>query len=238
MKPSSALLALAFLCTANAAEELPKFFAGLLKKDTPIKGQIGMVLPPAEIDKYVAKVEASARKDKQWFMEFSASAKPGLPLPYHEKIGLTKEEYGEYMKLWNQREFKPIKEDPDVMLLLRQKSSNIWTIPATGKANSLSTLLYDTKKDVFLSPNGELKRIEDIKSDPSSILGEWSGQEWKFEEKTSLGTTKENVAFGKYADGKFGLIIYRVQEMTEAGTLLLNKSLVIRFPLSKTSTKE
>jgi len=235
MKPSHALIALAFLCTANAAEEAPKFFAGLLKKDAPVKGQIGMVLPPPEIDKYVAKVEASARKDKQWFMEFSAAAKPGLPLPYHEKLGLTKEEYGEYMKVWNQREFKPIEE---VMLLLRQSSNSTWTVTATGKASTLSTLRYDPKKDVFLSPNGELKRIEDIKSDPGTILGEWNGQEWKFEEKTSLGTTKENIAFGKYADGKYGLVIYRVQEMTEAGTRLLDKSLVIRFPLSKTSTKE
>lgn len=235
MKPSYALIALALLCTANAAQEAPKFFAGLLKKDTPVKGQIGMVLPPAEIDKYVAKVEATARKDKQWFMEFSAAAKPGLPLPYHEKLGLTKEEYGDYMKLWNQREFKPMEE---VMLLLRQSSNDTWTITATGKASTLSTLRYDPKKDAFFSPNGELKRIEDIKSDPATILGEWNGQEWKFEEKTSLGTTKENVAFGKYADGKYGLVIYRVQEMTEVGTRLLDKSLVIRFPLSKTSTKE
>lgn len=234
MKSSSALLALALFCSTHAAEEAPKFFAGLFKKDAPVKGQIGMVIPPSEIDKYVAKVEAAARKDKQWFLEFSAAAKPGLPLPYHEKLGLTKEEYGEYLKLWNQREFKPIEE---VMLLLRQSSGNTWTVTATGKASTLSTLRYDPKKDAFLSPNGELKRIEDIKADPSSILGEWSGQEWRFEEQTSLGKTKENVAFGKQADGKYGLVIYRVQEMTEAGTRLLDKSLVVRFPLGKTTTK-
>ena len=235
MKPPFALLALAFVCTATAADETPKFFAGLLKKDTPIKGQIGVVVSPPEIDKYLAKVETAVRKDKQWFVEFTATTKPGLPLPYHEKLGLTKEEYAEYLKLWNQREFKPMEE---VMLLLRKSSSNTWTVTATGKASTLSTLRFDPKKDVFLSPNGELKRIEDIKSDPASILGEWSGQEWKFEEKTSLGKTKENVAFGKYADGKYGLIIYRVQEMSEAGTRLLDKSLMVRFAISKTSSKE
>ena len=86
---------------------------------------------------------------------------------------------------------------------------------------------------MFRSPNGDLKRIEDIKADSASILGEWTGSEWKFEEETSLGKTKENVAFGRFADGKYGLIVYRVQEMSTEGTRLLDKSLVVRFPLGK-----
>ena len=56
-------------------------FGGLFEKDIPVKGQIGMVLPPPEIDKYVAKVETAARKDPKWFREFSARRNPVLPLP-------------------------------------------------------------------------------------------------------------------------------------------------------------
>ena len=32
------------------------------------------------------------------------------------------------------------------------------------------------------------------------------------------------------ADGKHGMIVYRLQELTDAGTILLDRSLVIRFP--------
>ncbi len=215
-----------------AADEAPKIFDGLFKKDVPVKGQIGMVLPPAEIDKYVAKIQTAVRKNEKWFLEYSKAAKPGEPLPYDEKLGLTKEEYAEYAKLWKAREFKGRE---DVMLLLRQSSGGTWTVTATGAASTISTLRYDAESDTFQSPNGKLKRLEDISADETSVLGKWTGNEWKFEEETTLGKTKENFALGKMADNKHGLVVYRMQELSVAGTRLLDRSLVIRFPLSKPS---
>ena len=218
------------LIASLAAAEVPKVFDGLFQQDVPVKGQIGMVLPPKELDKYVAKVETAARKDPKWFREFSTQTKPGVPLPYDERLGLSKEEYAEYLALWNKREFKSME---DVMLLLRQSASGTWAITSTGGASTISTLRYAAKEDLFRSPNGDLKRIDDIKADATSILGEWTGHEWKFEEETGLGKTKENVALGRLADQKHGLIVYRVQELSTEGTRLLDKSLVIRFPLGK-----
>jgi len=210
--------------------DVPKVFAGLFEKDIPVRGQVGIVLPPSEIDKYVAKVETAARKNTEWFREFSANAKPGAPLPFHENLGLTQTEYDEYIALWKKREFKPMEE---VMLLLRESAGGTWSLTATGAASTLSTLRYNSEKDSFRSPNGELARIEDIKADPESILGEWTGNEWKFEEESSLGKTKENVALGRFTDNKFGLVVYRAQELSSEGTRLLDKSLVIRFALGK-----
>lgn len=221
-------LAVSTIVSAAMAAEVPEVFSGLLTPGTPVRGQIGMVLPPPEIDKYVAKVEAAARENREWFREFSAEAKPGVPLPYHERLGLTREEYDEYLALWNKREFKPME---DVVLILREASGDTWTISATGGASTLSTLRYSPKSDTFRSPNGELKRIEDINADPASILGAWTGKEWKFDEETSLGKTKENFAIGRMKDGKSGLVVYRVQELSSEGTRLLDKSLVIRITL-------
>ena len=218
------------LVVSLSAAEAPKIFAGLFEPDVPVKGQIGIVLPPPEIDKYVAKVETAARKDPKWFREFSGLAKPGAPLPYDERLGLTKTEYDEYLVLWNKREFKPMEE---VQLLLRQTAGDTWSITSTGGASSISTLRYAAKTDSFRSPSGELKRIDDIKADSTSILGEWTGMEWKFEEETGLGKTKENFALGRFADKKYGVIVYRAQELSSEGTRLLDKSLVLRFPLGK-----
>ncbi len=219
------------LVTSFAAAEAPKVFSGLFQQDVPVKGQIGMVIPPKEMDKYLAKVESAARKDPKWFREFSKQSKPGIPLPYDERLGLTKEEYADYLALWNKREFKAMEE---VMLNLRQSAGGTWSITSTGGASTISTLRYSEKEDVFRSPNGDLKRIDDIKADANSILGEWSGAEWKFEEETGLGKTKENVALGRFAGNQYGIIVYRVQELSTEGTRLLDKSLVVRFPLGKT----
>lgn len=231
MKLHAPLIAVSLIASLSAAE-VPKVFAGLLESGVPKRGQIGTVMPPKEIDKYVAKVESAARKDPKWFKEFSSQSKPGVPLPFDERLGLTKQEYAEYLALWAKREFKPIE---DVVLLLREGSGGTWIISSTGKASTISTLRYDGKQDLFSSPNGDLKRIADVKADPQSILGDWSGGEWKFEEATSLGITKENFALGRFADNKHGLIVYRAQELSTEGTRLLDKSLVIRFQLGKSA---
>ncbi|MEX1115334.1 MAG: hypothetical protein WEB53_08785 [Akkermansiaceae bacterium] len=229
MKFHAPLFAFTSIACLHAAEA-PRVFLGLLEPNIPVRAQIGVVLPPPEIDKYVAKVEVAARKDPKWFREFSSAATPGAPLPFDERLGLTKEEYEEYLKLWEKREFKGVE---DIMLLLRPSSGDTWSISSTGGASTLTTLRYSAKDDHFRSPNGELKRIKDIEADSTSILGAWSGFEWKFEEDTGLGKIKENVAIGRFADKKYGLIVYRAQELSSEGTRLLDKSLVIRFVLGK-----
>lgn len=234
MKILTSFLAIALSSYAMAVDA-PAIFDDLLRPDTPVKGQIGMVLPPKEIDKYVAKVEAAARLDVKWFREFSKNAKPGIPLPYDDKLGLTKEEYASYLELWEKREFKPMEE---VMLLLRKGAGGSWVITSTGGASAIATLRYDTKSETFRSPNGEMKRIDDINADAKSILGAWTGKEWKFEEESSLGKTKENFAIGRMTGQPFGLLVHRVQELSSEGTRLLDKSLVIRFPLASAPAKK
>ena len=221
---------IAFSLVASLSAQVPKVFAGLFEQDIPVKGQVGVVMPPPAIEKYITKVEAAARKDPEWFREHSASSKTGSPLPYDERLGLTKTEYDDYLALWNKREFKSIEE---VELLLRKSSGDTWSIVSTRSANALSTLRYQVKDDSFRSPNGVLGRIDDIKADASSILGEWTGYEWKFEEETGLSKIKENFAIGRFGDKKFGLLVYRAQELSSEGTQLLDKSLVVRFVLGK-----
>ncbi len=219
-----------FLVVSCASAEVPDVFEGLFQEDIPVKGSIGVVMPPPEIEKYLAKVEAAAREDPEWFNEFSTRAKPGIPLPYDEKIGLTEEEYAEYLELWRKREFKPSK---DVILVLNKTFDDMWTLTTSGDAASIATLRFDPKGGTFRSPNGEMKRLDDIDADPESILGAWTGKEWRFEEETGLGKVKENFAIGKMGATGFGLVIYRAQEISTEGRPLMDKSLVIRFPLGK-----
>lgn len=229
MKHPFALTTAAFCLVSPAiCAELPEVFKGLFEKDVPVRATIGMVVPPSDLDKYVAKVEAASRLDPEWFAEYSTASPPGSPLPFHEKLGLTQAEYDEYIALWRKREFRTIEE---VLLLLRESAGGTWTLTATGNASQLSTLRYQPKNDTFRSPNGEMVRIEDIAAVADSILGEWSGPEWRFEEETSLGKTKENIALGRFADGKHGLVVYRLQDVSSVGTLLMDKNLVIRFAL-------
>jgi hypothetical protein len=209
------------------ANDAPAIFQKVLKPDQPTEAEIVVVLPPAEIEKYITKVEQSAQKDPQWFAEYSQKAKPGVPLPYHEKIGLTPQEYEEYLAHWAKRE---IKAAESVKLMLRKGSDGRWSIAATGPAGVISSLRFSEKEDQWKSPNGTLSRLPDIEADPQSILGAWNGKEWRFEEETSLSKIKENFAIGLTVDKKYHFLVYRAQEMTPSGTRLLDQNLVIRIP--------
>lgn len=221
---------LLILLTASVSAEVPDIFKGLFEEEVPVKASIGMVVPPAEIDKYIAKVKTAAAKNAEWYKEYSAASKPGVPLPYHENLGLTKEEYDDYITLWNKREFK---SNEEVALVLRKTLGDTWTITATGSAGIISTLRYDPAKNVFRSPSGEMQNIDDIKTDANHVLGAWSAKEWRFQETSILGLTKQNFALGKFDKNDFGIIIYREVEVSTEGNVLHEKNIVLRFALGK-----
>ncbi len=213
-------------CVPAAADsEVPEILASYFDKETTVAGEVGAIMPPEEINKYIAKVQTAAKDNPEWYAEFSREAKPGIPLPWHQNLGLSKEEYEDYLKLWDQRQFKTRQQ---VVIRLEEPKPGEWMIRVSGVGMTISLLRFNPDTGNFRSPNGELKRIDDINAEERSILGAWTGQEWRYENKSEFISTRENLALGTYKDGKHSLLIYRLQEST-SGRRLADKSLVIRF---------
>lgn len=214
----------------QAPSKTPEIFAPYFIKGKPVMGEVGAIVPPKEINKYIAKVKAAAKQNPEWHKEFASKSKPGLPLPYHENLGLTQSDYDEYLKLWDQRQFKAAQQ---VVIRLEEPKPGEWMIRVSGVGMPISLLRYYPETDQFKSTNGELKRAEDIEASARSILGAWKGKEWRFEENTDFVKTQENVALGKFDDGKYCLLIYRIKE----DVTHYDKSLVIRFTPPKAAKK-
>lgn len=217
------LLAVSFVSAAD--NKVPEILAAYFDKGKTVSGEVGAIMPPEEINKYIAKVKAASKANPEWYAAYAKVAKPGIPLPWHENLGLTKEDYEAYLKLWDQRQFKAMQQ---VVIRLEEPNPNEWMIRVSGVGMTISLLRYNPETGNFKSPNGELKRIEDIVAEERSILGAWTGKEWRYENNSEFISTKENLAMGSYKDGKHCLLIYRLQEST-AGRRLADKSLVIRF---------
>ncbi len=78
-----------------------------------------------------------------WFKTYSAAAKPGVPLPYHENLGLTKDEYAKYIELWDQREMKPVPRG-EVAIRLEQGKKGVWLVRVSGLGTPISLLLWSS----------------------------------------------------------------------------------------------
>ena len=224
------LLAAPLPAFAQAKKTAPNLLAAYLVPGEITKAELVVVeVPTKELEPYMTKLQAAAEKDPEWYKEYSKALKPGLPFPYHEKMGLTKEEHAAYLKLWDQRAFKVL---APVEIRLIDAGNGQWRIQAVGPISFFSTLKYSPAKDTLASPNGTLARLPDVKADPLSLLGAWTGHEWSFHQKDDFSTIKENFSIGTLPDKKHAILIYRFQELTSLGRPF-QKGALVRFPLKK-----
>ncbi|WP_156817143.1 hypothetical protein [Rubritalea marina] len=224
------------MCAASIqAAEMPELLASCFSDDKPIPAEVVAVIPPPAFEEFVQKLSAVSQKDPEWFAEHMKKT-PGSPMPaYDPKLEMTQEEYDAYAKLWDSREAKKIE---NTTLLVREIRPGKWQISGTGVVSLLSLVVFDAETEQFISPNGAMERIGDIDAPKRSLLGEWKGYEWRFQSENSLTKMKENMAFGTTTDGKYHLLIYRLQEVTSRGKPLLDDSMVIRFAASQKAKKK
>ncbi|MFC5050390.1 hypothetical protein ACFPK9_07180 [Rubritalea spongiae] len=223
----------ALVCTISGvhAGELPEVLAKHFDADEPVKAEIYMVVPPQEFEKFVQKLSEAAQKDPEWFNEHSKKTPGGSPIPeYDEKLGMSQEEYDGFVKLWDAREAKRISQ---TALMVTETGDGKWKLNGSGNATPLSLLSYDPETNTFKSPNGTLESIVDINAPKRSLLGAWTGKEWRYQSENSLTKMKENLALGTSEDGKYSILVYRLQEVTAKGRPMFDQSLVIRFAAKK-----
>lgn len=206
---------------AKAPQPLSRY----LEEDKKTPAEIVVIIYPKEIQPYLLKVQAAAQNNPQWYIQYVKKSDPTMPLTWDEKMGLTKKEYETYLALWNKKRFEIVQK---ILLRLEKKENNTWMIRVSGAGMPISLLRYTPSSDTFRSPNGTLKRIDDIQAKPQSILGAWQGLEWQFEESDTSIATRENIAIGRFQQSQDCLLIYRLQAISRT-IPLENKTLLIRF---------
>lgn len=221
----------------RADSTVPSVFKAYFKKGVDVSGEVGSVALPEGINQYIKKIREAVNTDPEWYQEYQKKSEPGVVLPWHEKLGLTQEEYSEYVKLWGERRFQVTHQ---VTLKLEESNSGEWAIRVSGVGMPVNLLRFMAATQSFRSPNsnGELIRIDDVDASAETILGGWEGQEWKYEEVSGSAFKMERIALGKLTNtgkggaGKRSLLIYRFREKV-AGEGLVDRSIVIRFSEAK-----
>jgi hypothetical protein len=149
----------------------------------------GVKLPPgvAEIQ---TKIQASIRKNYDWFVAYMAESK-GQPLAYHENFGVTKEEYEKCMEgLKNVEVISTGRESLTIF-----QSGNIFSFKGTGRLNLLDSVRIDmNEKKVFYNkftmPFEDTVRVSDEKN---GLKSKWFGYSFLFSdpEDTDMSALKD-----------------------------------------------
>lgn len=220
---------LIFNIASISAAEPPAILGQYLESNKTTKGEVVKISISPDFLKFKELLDQAQKADPEWFKSHQEKAGKENPIPpYDAKLGMTKAEYDKYIEIWEQRFYKRV-DDGEVNVLLTKDGEDGWVINVTGKGMPISLLKYVTDKDQFESTNGTLSRIADIKSPKESLYRDWNGQEWRFFDDGDIYKTKENIAIGRTGDGKYGILIYSLQEQSAEGKLLADDLLMIRF---------
>lgn len=159
--------------------------------------------------------------------------KPGYPIPWDPRFGLSKEEYAKYKEAWMK---KQVVDMEPVVAGLEPAGNNTWRIASATQQQgplSISSLKYNAKDDQWESNNGKMKRSEDVTYTGDYTFGAWKGQEWQLKNEDAMSVTTESITFGKTDDGKSVYVIYSLVETTPEGAELARQNYALRFPVPK-----
>ena len=130
------------------------------------------------------KFQDGIKDNYEWFVEYIKSVPEGQPMPYNEKLNMTKEEYDELMGYLNSSEIVSTgKENIEVEI----KKETIY-FKAKGKLAGYDSLMIDLKSNTALY--GQYKMLfsdtSNITSDKNGLRSKWKGYTWSFEEPKGL----------------------------------------------------
>lgn len=171
--------------------------AGKIKVDV-----LGPVLAPRALE-LTAKMQKAIQADPAYFLKAVQEAKPGEPLPYDQRSGLTKEEYAEYLKLIEERKVEKV---ADAEIEIKEPSPGVFVFNGGDDLGELTGIEIDLGRKEVRTRIGTAKKQEEYAIPATAPIGKCTGVEWSSEMET--GTIRVSVS-RQHATGK-ACIYFRI----------------------------
>ena len=192
---------------------------GYLPSPGKIEGHFMRVTYPPRETELFKKMQAAISQDRQWFSDAIKNTKPGEPLPYDPKLGLTPDEYKEFLDLGRQATLKEV--------LVREinvvrNADNSISLDGGDDLKQLAALKFNAAQDTISTPYGDLskpKAVDDSAKGKGGALGPYTGVIFGMEGGEE-GSTIDNISgrsvsvtLGKFAGPGKHFIYYNVVVM-------------------------
>ena len=177
-------VALIILCFAVRS------FAG--ESNTPALFKLADVLPTGRCEielmtirfteraqELTLKFQAAVATNQDWFLEYIKQAKPGEPLDYDPRLGLTKEEYAEYLR---EAENRHLASTGTRLPCVFRRRGDLLSLDIGDTNSPLSRLRLDTATGELFASVGRVGiptwRTSD---DTASPIGAYDACSWEYE---------------------------------------------------------
>jgi hypothetical protein len=168
---------------------------------------------PPRMEELSKKLARAIAKNPDWWADHLKKAKPGEPVAYDVRLGLTKEEYEEYLSLVKKAVFKKVQTGK-----LNVKHGERVVLNGDDHLPNFKDIELDLKADAVITPYGTAaERSQITASDSQRASGPWDGVQWKLQkdEREPARSTSVLFALGKLKESGRGVLYYRVMQTSE-----------------------
>ncbi len=175
-------------CGQDAGLKAAAFADSVFSKNT-LKVELIDFVFDKELERIMLKMQQSIAENKDWFTKFySENYVAGEGLPYHEKFGLTKDEYQKIESMGRTSTKVVIRDSASVAVM---RSQSTITFKSDHKILKLFGFLsYDRKRNQWLLRNDTIPFKQAIATSADTPFGKWNGYSWAIERSNQ----KENDA--------------------------------------------
>lgn len=167
-------------CTpAEKAEQNTLTTETLFKEITSLtnpSAEIYEINQPEALLVIAEKIQTQISADPEWFNAYAKDFKAGEPLPYHEKFGVTEEEYDQFLKINELTTFDAVSKPP---VKIEKLDEQTVAITFEDESLSLNTFTFNLAESKVETAAGTLSyEGEVLASDEQALMGKWNGHSW------------------------------------------------------------
>lgn len=188
---------------------------------------------PQRGEELAAKTKAAVLENAEWFRTFRAEHKG--PLPYDSRLGLTEEEYGEFLALME--DGATLQRVAEESLDFQKASEGEVVINAGALLAIIDGIRIDVSVNVVaLSDGTELAYAGRISaSDTQKATGRWSGHGW-IGFRQAVPAVELSFHLGQHEDSGDGLLYYNERDFSRP--VPRNSSVFLHYPLTSGSSED
>ena len=134
---------------------------------------------PARLQVLAGKLQQAAVQHQAWWLDHIKHATPGEPFPYDPKLGLTAEEYREFLLLQDQLTMRKVGE---AHVRVIHAGASRYAFEGAEALPDLTGIVIDLERLVVETPFGTCAEMSAIHASPhQQATDPWDGYQWKLE---------------------------------------------------------